>query len=203
MPCGDRLERRRHPDEVAAEHAGHPDLGRGLVVRAGELHVHALAERGVDLVRERAQPRRVQVGQVDERRALERRGRREVDVVADQHGRARAPGGVEAAAAVGQHDGRRAGRRRGAHAVHDAPHAAALVQVRARAEHERVLAGRLDAHGADDAAVPDDRRGREARGRRCSGSPRRSRPAGPRRRPSPSRARARRRAARTPVASAR
>src|SRR3546814_1446961 len=35
---GDRLERRAHPDQVAADGPDHADLGRGLVVRPGELH---------------------------------------------------------------------------------------------------------------------------------------------------------------------
>ena len=43
---GDGLQRRGHADQVAAERPGHPDLGRRLVVRAGELHVDALVEVG-------------------------------------------------------------------------------------------------------------------------------------------------------------
>ncbi len=65
----DRLENRRHADEVRAEDTSHPDLGRRLVVRPGELRVDALLQGGVDLLAEGAQPRRVQVGQVDEVRA--------------------------------------------------------------------------------------------------------------------------------------
>ena len=41
---GDRLERGAHADQVAADRADHADLGGGLVVRAGELHVDALVE---------------------------------------------------------------------------------------------------------------------------------------------------------------
>src|SRR5687768_2648679 len=36
---GDRLQRGAHADEVPAHDAGHPDLGGGLVVGAGELDV--------------------------------------------------------------------------------------------------------------------------------------------------------------------
>ena len=39
----------RHADQVGAERPQHPDLGRGLVVRAGQLRVDALGERRVDL----------------------------------------------------------------------------------------------------------------------------------------------------------
>ena len=65
----DRLERRRHADQVAADRPDHADLGRRLVVRPGELDVHALVQRRVHLAAQRAQPRRVEVGEVDERGA--------------------------------------------------------------------------------------------------------------------------------------
>ena len=81
----------RHPDQVAADRADHADLGRGLVVRPGELDVDALVEAGLDLAAQRAQPGAVEVGEVDEVRALDRRGRGQVDVVADQHRRAGRP----------------------------------------------------------------------------------------------------------------
>ena len=42
----DRLERRRHADEVAADDLGHLHLGRRLVVRPAELDVDALVEVG-------------------------------------------------------------------------------------------------------------------------------------------------------------
>ena len=116
MAGRDRVERGRHADEVAAEILRHPHLGRRLVVRPAELDVDALVERRVHLPGDRPQPRRVQVGEVDERRPLQRGGGREVDVVADEHRRARRPGRVEPAAPVGQDDGRAAGRARGADA---------------------------------------------------------------------------------------
>ena len=62
-------------------------------------------------------------------------------MVADQHGRAGAPRGVEAAAAVGQHDGRAAGRGGGADGVDDGAHALALVEVGAGAVDEGAAAG--------------------------------------------------------------
>ena len=114
---GDGFEHGRHADQVAAEHADHVDLGRGLVVRAGELDVDALFEGRVDLLAQRAQPRRVQVGQVDEVGADDRRGGRQVEVVADQHRLAGAHALAQTAAAVGQHDGLAAGGDGGAHAV--------------------------------------------------------------------------------------
>ena len=134
---GDRLERGAHADQLAAEDAGHADLGRGLVVRAGELHVDALVEARVDLAAQRAQPRAVEVGQVDEVRADDRDRAGEVDVVADQHRRARRPGLLEAAAAVGEHDGAAAGRGRRTHAVHDGGDALALVVVGAAEEDQQ------------------------------------------------------------------
>ena len=50
----------------------HPHLGRRLVLRPAELAVHALVERRIDRAGEVAQPHRVEVGEVDEGRALER-----------------------------------------------------------------------------------------------------------------------------------
>ena len=61
------------PTRCAADRADHPDLGRGLVVRAGELHVDALVEGRVDLAAQRAQPAGVEVGEVDEVGALDGR----------------------------------------------------------------------------------------------------------------------------------
>ena len=89
---GDRLERGAHADEVAADRAHHPDLGGRLVVGPGELHVDALVEARVDLAAQRAQARGVEVGEVDEVRALDGAAAGEVDVVADEHRRAGAPG---------------------------------------------------------------------------------------------------------------
>ena len=66
---------------------------------------------------------------------------REVDVVADQHGRAGGPVLVEPAAAVGQHQGRGAGGCGRAHAVDHGAHALALVEVGAGAQHQHVFAG--------------------------------------------------------------
>ena len=134
---GDRLEGGAHADQLAAEDAGHPDLGRGLVVRPGELHVDALVEARVHLAAQRAQPGAVEVGQVDEVRPHDRRAAGEVDVVADQHRRTRRPGLLEPAAAVGEHDGAAARLRRRTHAVHDRRDALALVVVGAAEEDQR------------------------------------------------------------------
>jgi cation diffusion facilitator family transporter len=59
---GDGLQGGRHPDQVRAEPPQHGDLGRGLVVRAGQHRVHAFGQARVGLPGQRAQPRRVQVG---------------------------------------------------------------------------------------------------------------------------------------------
>ena len=130
---GDRLQRRGHADQVAAEDPGHLHLGRRLVVRAAELHVDALVEVGSTSRASVAQPRGVEVGEVDEVRALDRRGRREVEVVADQDRGAGRPVRVQPAAAVGQHDGPAARGGRGPDAVHDGADAVALVEVGAGA----------------------------------------------------------------------
>ncbi len=63
---GDRFQGRGHADQVGAEGAEHPDLGRGLVVRAGQRRVDALGQAGVGVAGQRPQPRRVQVGEVGE-----------------------------------------------------------------------------------------------------------------------------------------
>ncbi len=138
----DRLERRRHADEVATDGADHADLGGGLVVRSGELRVDALVEVRLDLAAQLAQPAAVEVGQVDERRALERGRGGQVDVVADEHRRPRLPGLVEAAAAVGQHHDAAAGCGGGADTVHDGSHAEPFVEVGAAQEHEQVAVTR-------------------------------------------------------------
>ena len=61
-----------HADEVAAEDLGHLHLGRRLVVRPAELDVDALVEVGSTSRAQVAQPRGVEVGEVDEVRALDR-----------------------------------------------------------------------------------------------------------------------------------
>ena len=157
----DRLERGAHADQLAAEDAGHPDLGGGLVVRPGELDVDALVEARVDLAAHRAQARAVEVGEVDEVRADDRAGPGEVDVVGDQHRLARLPALLEPAAPVGQHDGRAAGRRRRTDRVDDRGDALALVEVGAREEDQEVAVTLLD--GADLAAVARDGGSAEAR----------------------------------------
>ena len=74
-------------------------------------------------------------------------------MVADQHRGAGRPVFVEAAAAVGQHEGLAAGGRRGAHAVDHGADALALVVVRAGAQDQGALA-LLGQHRADGAHVP-------------------------------------------------
>jgi len=45
---GDRLVHGRHPDQIGAQGAQHPDLGRGLIVRARHRRVDAVVQRFVD-----------------------------------------------------------------------------------------------------------------------------------------------------------
>ena len=162
VPGGDRVQRRRHADEVAAHALGHLHLGRGLVVRSAELHVDALVESRVDLAGDRPQPGGVEVGEVDEGRTLERRRRREVDVVPDEDRGPRPPGRVEAPAAVGENDGRAAGLARGADRVDHGPDTAALVEVRARPVDQRPAAGVTDGDRPHTPAVSGHRGGLEA-----------------------------------------
>lgn len=129
---------------------------RRLVVRAGELRVHALFEGGVDLLAERPQPRRVQVRQVHEVRADDRRRGRQVEVVVDQDRLAGTHALAQATAAVGQHDGLAARGHGRAHAVRDGGDATALVVVGAAQEDQGALV--TDLEGADAAAVARDRR---------------------------------------------
>ena len=69
---GDRLERGATCRPGRRRSRGPSDLGRGLVVRAGELHVDALVEAG-STSRHSARSRlAVEVGEVDEVRALDR-----------------------------------------------------------------------------------------------------------------------------------
>ena len=144
-------------DQVAAEHRGHGDLGRGLVVGPAELHVDAFVEVGVDLTGDGAQAGGVEIGEIDEVGPLDRGGGGEVEVVTDQHRRARRPLGVEPAATVREHDRRHSCGLGGADAVHDRPHPAALVEVGARAEHQRTTAGVPDGDRAHAPGVPLDR----------------------------------------------
>src|SRR5699024_6639435 len=142
-----------HADEVGAEDPGHAHLGGGFVVGAAELGVDALVEARIDVLGDGAHARGVQIGEIDEVRALDGGGAGEVDVVGDEDRGAGRPVPVEPAAAVGEHEGRAAGRGRGAHTVGDGAHSFALVVVGARSEHERVLAAGRDAHGAQGGAV--------------------------------------------------
>ena len=120
LPGRDRLERGRHADEVAADDAwpsAPPPASRSAA--RGTARRPPRRGRGSTSLRDRAQARRVDVGEVDEVRALDRRGRGEVDVVGDEHGRAGRPLLAQAAAAVGDDDRAAPGRGGGADAVHD------------------------------------------------------------------------------------
>src|SRR5699024_9033305 len=127
LTCSDGLECGGHADEVGAEDPGHAHLGGGFVVGAAELGVDALVEARIDVHGDGAHARGVQIGEIDEVRALDGGGAGEVDVVGDEDRGAGRPVPVESAAAVGEHEGRAAGRGRGAHTVGDGAHSFALV----------------------------------------------------------------------------
>ena len=145
--------------------ARHPHLGGRLVLRAAELHVDALGEAGSTSrhsARSRGEYRSVRSTNVG---ALERRGAGEVDVVADQHRRARA-----------RHAGSRppqplvstSTRQPAAAAVRTpcttAPHAAALVEVGAA---PKTRARRRCRRSGPSGSVPRGRRPRR-RGSRAA-----------------------------------
>src|SRR5829696_3284142 len=125
----DRLQRGAHADQVPAQDAGHPHLGRRLVVGPGELDVDALVEARVHLPAHRPQARAVEVGEVDEVGADEGAGPGQVDVVGDEHRLAGLPALLEPAAAVCEHDRRAAGGGRRTDRVDDRGDALALVEV--------------------------------------------------------------------------
>ena len=111
-------------------------------MRPAKLYVHALVNRGVNSVRQVAQALRVQVGEVDERGAFQRRVRRQVQVVANEHRGAGHPVVFDPPRAIGEnHDGC-SRRRRGAHRVHHPSHTVVLVVVSACADDEGALAAR-------------------------------------------------------------
>jgi hypothetical protein len=155
----DRLQCRRHADEVSPDGPHHGDLRRGLIVRPGKLGVDPLLEPRVDLAAQGPQPWRVQVGEVHEPRPDDGGGAREVEVVADQDRCAGSPLPAQAAAAVGQHDDSGAGVDRGADAVHDRGHPPALVEVGPPQEHQGAASSHLDR--ADPPGVTGHRRRRE------------------------------------------
>jgi hypothetical protein len=165
-------------------------------VRAAELDVDALVEARLDPRHERAQPGRVQVAEVDEGGALQRRRAGEVDVIADEHGRPRRPLRPEPAAAVGEHEHAAARGRRGADVVDDGGgrrgprRGASGCRRRARADRS-ARCGRTGWCRRDRRRRPPG-----SPAPRCSGSRRASRRAALPPAPSPSRGRARRRAVR-------
>ena len=135
-PCRDGLVHGGHPDQVRTQGAQHPYLGRGLVVRAGHGRIDALAQRGVGLQGQLAQPRRVGVDQVDEYRSDHRGAGSQIEVVTDQHRLPDPVFGVQTPGGVGQHDDVRAGGAGGTHRVDDPAEVVAFVGVDAAEEHQ-------------------------------------------------------------------
>src|SRR5699024_4867996 len=83
-----------------AEDPGHAHLGGGFVVGAAELGVDALVEARIDVLGDGSHAWGVQIGEIDEVRALDGGGAGEVDVVGDEHRGAGGPIAGEPAAAV-------------------------------------------------------------------------------------------------------
>ena len=110
-------------------------------MRAAELDVDTLVQAAVDLTGEVAQSRGVDVGEVDEVRALDGGVRGEVDVVADEDGGSGRPLFAQAAAAVGEDDRATTQSRCRADVVDDRAHSVALVEVGAGAEDQRATTG--------------------------------------------------------------
>ena len=159
MAGGQHLGHGRHPDEIAAEHADHPDLRRRLERRPEPGRVDALGQRLAEprrgLVRERAQRRVVGGAHVREARPErvvvrpdERRCPLQVEVIRDEHEVARREVLADAAARIRDDErarrraarapaprrrpGRRGGLRRGARAP-SSPRPARRRTCRARA----------------------------------------------------------------------
>ena len=164
---GDGLEHGGHAHQVGAHGAQHPDLGGRLVAPAQQAGVDALGDARRRGRRHGPQARAVEVGEVREAGGEARRGiapghrahAGQVEVVADEHGRAGAvrrhqrPGGVreEHGPAAGEH-----GR---PHAVDDRGHGVVLVEVRAAREHEH--GDPADVHRVRHPGVALHRRGGE------------------------------------------
>ena len=135
----DRFVHGGHADQVGAQRAQHPDLGGCLVLRPAQPRVDALGQRRIDLAGDRAQPRRVRVGHVDELRADQRRSAGQIEVVADQHRLAHREVLAEAACGIGQHDRADARGAGGAHRVYDVAQFVPFVGVDPADEHQHPL----------------------------------------------------------------
>ncbi len=144
---GDALEHGRHPDRVTAEPGQHPDLGRGLVGRAGQPHVDAFLER--DPLRQgggpetRTEGRAPRFSQVREPRtelicvrADQRAATGEVDVVAHHHQRPRPEARVQASGRIRQDDQPRTELLEQQDRLDDQTGVVALVQMEAALEHD-------------------------------------------------------------------
>ena len=128
-----------HADQVAAEDAGHPHLGRRLVLRSAELHVDPLGQLRVDR-RGRGRAAGARTPRSGRRRWRRAAGVAPVRLMWSRisTGVPGRPVAVQAAAAVGEHQDRRRPRRpRSAYAVHHRRDVAALVEVGAPGEDRR------------------------------------------------------------------
>ena len=165
---GDGLRHGGHAHGVRTEHARGAHLGRRFKLRAGEVHVDALAQREVllpgDLFRELAQAGRVNARHIGEARAElvdirppERAEVEELDMVGDEHQIARGILGVHRARGV-RHDHRlRAKQADNAAGVGGVLHRVALVAVHAALHDRHALAAQL---AENEAALVSRRGGR-------------------------------------------
>ncbi len=127
-------------------------------MRPRQAGVHAFGQLGVGLPGDRAQPRRVGVGQIHELRPDQWRSRGQVQVVADQHRLADLHVRSQPAGRVGQHHGPRARRARRSHRVHHMAQVMPLVGVNAARQYQHPVIA--DGHRQQLARVP----GRARRG---------------------------------------
>lgn len=162
FPGGDGLKCGRHADEVGADGASHAYLGRSLVLGAAELGVDAGRGAWGDLLDDLEQCRGPCPRHVDESGATQRGGTCEVDVVANGDDGSRAPGRVEASAAIGEDHRAGAKSRGGAHSMDNRFDSTSLVEVGASGQNDGGPAGgQLDSNQV--AAMPGNYRCRESR----------------------------------------
>ena len=139
MRRSDCLEHRGHAHQRSTEQTCHAYLGRCLELGPAEPDVDALGQRWFDPMCERPQHRGIRRAHVSEStgkrgsgvRPGERRGAREVDVVADDDRPAEWPVDVQDAGGIGEDGGAATCGPRGAHPVRDGLGVVSLVEVNA------------------------------------------------------------------------
>ena len=145
-----------HADEVRAQPAQGPDLGRRLEVRPGQPGVDAVGQARVDPAGHVTQGRRVRGA----RRPAVADARRQVELVGQQHRLAHGETRPDPAGRVRQQHRPAAGRHRGADAVGHRPDRMALVEMDTAEQDQHAQAP--PAQGAGRATVPGRGRRRKA-----------------------------------------